>query len=281
MKNKAVTIVCIVLIIAAIICFGYIFINSKVKEENLKKEEEVTPSVSEDVVQREERGQNVNVNSRIGLQLKELIKYSEIYSNNIIDELDENGITSKEKLLVALDKIYRVQEYQSYLEYSEEYSSTYILPENMNKVISSAYYDATIIENEVDGILSYDENTNVYIIVPRGFATGSIEYTVEVPYKIVEYSDRIELTAYRVYVTKQIEMNETESIVNVNFFYDKSKSIEALTISNDEDFSDDNQVEYLKDKIDSNIIDSQSLESVKYTFIKLDDTYKISSFENI
>ena len=29
MKNKVVSIVCVVLIIAAIICFGYIFINSK------------------------------------------------------------------------------------------------------------------------------------------------------------------------------------------------------------------------------------------------------------
>ena len=49
MKNKAITIVCVFLIISAIICFGYIVINSKIKEE--KKEEK--PEETIDVVNNE------------------------------------------------------------------------------------------------------------------------------------------------------------------------------------------------------------------------------------
>jgi len=80
MRNKTITIVCTILILSAVICFGYIAINSKVKEN--KKAEEKTEEnvpVNEEVVEREERGQNINVNSRIGIQLKELIKYFFIF----------------------------------------------------------------------------------------------------------------------------------------------------------------------------------------------------------
>ena len=122
MKNKVVTIVCVILMILAIVCFGYIFINSKTKEKKQEeKENEVVENVDPEVVEREERGQNVNVNSRIGLELKELIKYSELYSNDITNKLDEIGVDSQSKLLVVLDNIYRIAEYQKYLEYSEEY----------------------------------------------------------------------------------------------------------------------------------------------------------------
>lgn len=282
MKNKAITIVCVFLIISAIICFGYIFINSKIKEEKKEeKPEETIDVVNNEVVEREERGQNVNVNSRIGQQLKELIKYSEIYSNDIIEELDKGGISSKTKLLVGLDKIYRKEEYQSYLGYSDEYNNTYILSTNMNQVISNSFVDSTLSEKDVDGILNYDNATNVYVVVPRAFQTGSIGYTLEIPYKITEYTDRVELEAYRIYVTKNIEMNQTESIVEISLYYDKAKSIKALTITNDPEYSENNQVNYVKEKIDSGEIKTDNIESVKYTFNQVDGEYKILSFGKI
>lgn len=282
MKNKAITIVCVFLIISAIICFGYIFINSKIKEEKKEeKPEETIDVVNNEIVEREERGQNVNVNSRIGQQLKELIKYSEIYSNDIIEELDKGGISSKTKLLVGLDKIYRKEEYQSYLGYSDEYNNTYILSTNMNQVISNSFVDSTLSEKDVDGILNYDNATNVYVVVPRAFQTGSIGYTLEIPYKITEYTDRVELEAYRIYVTKNIEMNQTESIVEISLYYDKAKSIKALTITNDPEYSENNQVNYVKEKIDSGEIKTDNIESVKYTFNQVDGEYKILSFGKI
>ena len=281
MKNKVVSIVCVALIIAAIICFGYIFINSKSKEKPADdvKQEETIDKDSTDVIEREERGKNINVNSRIGIQLKELIKYSDIYSNDIINELDNGGLTSKAKLLIGLDRIYRKSEYQSY---SEEYNNSYILPTNMNAVLSGIFQDPTVSSKEVDGILNYDTVTNVYVVVSRGFQTGSIGYTLEVPYKITEYSDRVELDAYRVYVTKTIEMNETQSITKTEMFYDKAKSRSALTIDeNNLDYTEEKQLDYIKDKVDTGVLNENSLEKVKYTFISNEGEYRIQSFEKI
>ena len=115
----------------------------------------------------------------------------------------------------------------------------------------------------------------------RGFQTGSIGYTLEIPYKITEYTDRIELEAYRIYVTKNIEMNQTESIVEISLYYDKAKSIKALTITNDPEYSENNQVNYVKEKIDSGEIKTDNIESVKYTFNQVDGEYKILSFGKI
>lgn len=282
MKNKVVTIVCVILMILAIVCFGYIFINSKTKEKKQEeKENEVVENVDPEVVEREERGQNVNVNSRIGLELKELIKYSELYSNDITNKLDEIGVDSQSKLLVVLDNIYRIPEYQKYLEYSEEYNSTYILPENINTILSDIFADNIITTKQVEGILNYDTSTNSYVVVSRAFQTGSIGYTLEIPYKITEYSDRAELLAYRVYITKNIEMNEAESIVKSDLYYDKEKSALALSITDDPDFTETTQIDYIKNKIDSGVIDENNLSSVKYTFVKLGGKYKINTFQNV
>lgn len=282
MKNKVVTIVCVILMILAIVCFGYIFINSKTKEKKQEeKENEVVENVDPEVVEREERGQNVNVNSRIGLELKELIKYSELYSNDITNKLDEIGVDSQSKLLVVLDNIYRIPEYQKYLEYSEEYNSTYILPENINTILSDIFADNIITTKQVEGILNYDTSTNSYVVVSRAFQTGSIGYTLEIPYKITEYSDRAELLAYRVYITKNIEMNEAESIVKSDLYFDKEKSALALSITDDPDFTETTQIDYIKNKIDSGVIDANNLASVKYTFVKLGGKYKINTFEKV
>lgn len=280
MKNKTITIVCTVLIICAIICFGYIAINSKVKE-NKKAEErpEENLPVNEEVIEREERGQNINVNSRIGLQLKELIKYSEIYSSDITNELDRNGISDKVKLLSTLDKIYRKDEYKQYLQYSEEYNSSYILPENMNTAISQTFVDSTITEKQIEDILSFDENTNSYVIIPRGFATGSIGYVLEVPYKVTEYSDRIEMLAYRVYVTKNIAMEAIESSINISLYYDKAKSSLAYSEAKDIDFLEVDELEYVKTIIDEGKIESNNLQTVKYIFTHEDSQYRIKNFE--
>lgn len=280
MKNKTITIVCTILILSAIICFGYIFINSKVKESKKAEEkpEENIP-VNEEIIEREERGQNINVNSRIGLQLKELIKYSEIYSSDITNELDRNGISDKVKLLSTLDKIYRKEEYKQYLQYSEESNNSYILPEDMNTVISQTFADTTISEKQVEDILSFDDNTNSYVIIPRGFATGSIGYVLEIPYKATEYSDRIEMLAYRVYVTKNIAMESIESSINIGLYYDKAKSSLAYNDVKDINFLDADEIEYVKTIVDEGKIDSSSLETVKYTFTQVDSQYRISNFE--
>ena len=284
MNKKVVNIVCIVLCVIAVLCIIFILVNTLISN-NETVESEVQPQdnvvVEEEQNERQERGQNVNVNSRIGLQLKELITYSEVYSNSIINELDDYGLTNNAKLLIALDKISRKEEYQSFMQYSDEYNSTYILPENMNTVLASTFADTTITNREITDVLSYDTSTNAYIILPRGFANGVMEYTLEIPYKITEYSDRIELLAYRVYITKNVQMQDIETTVKNDLYYDKSKSVLIMSLTDESVFNDSTQNDYIKTQIDNGVIDTANLESVKYTFTKTDSQYRISNFENI
>lgn len=286
MQNKTVNIVIGILIAAAVICFGYIFGSSILsnREKNKPKnevEEVVENEDEEDTNGRLERGQNVMLNSRAALPVRELIKYSEIYSNSIIDHLDREGVDDASKLLIGLDKIYRLADYNQYLRYSEEYSSTYIIPDEMNVVLSKAFSDPTIKSKNVDDILNYDETTNAYVVIPRGFPTGEISYTYEVPFKITEFADRLELLAYRVYAKKTIEMQEIESNQKIELFSDKAQTVLLYTIENDASFTENNQQDYIREKIEAGAIDKAQLTQVKYTFEKKDNEYKISKFEKV
>lgn len=282
MKNKVVTAVCIILVLLAIICFGYIFLNMN-KGKNEKKEEQVEENGgdNQEIIEREERGQNIIVTSRIGVQLKELIKLSEIYSNTVINELDQNGVDNEAKILFALDKVFRKPEFVEYVEYSETYSSTAIAAENIKKIIDDTFVDSDLTLTSIDGVVNYDEASQFFIIPPIGLEGGTLEYTVEVPYKITEYEDRIELLAYRLYITKKVEMNEAVSISQDEIYYDKAKTNLALIINDGSLETQTDQIDYLKSKIDEQSIDVNNLQSVKYTFKNEDEKYKIVSFEKI
>lgn len=284
MKNKAITIVCVILIIAAVICFGYIFLNSNEDVENPNPDNEPVaeqPQDEPEVNEREERGQNIIVTSRIGVQLKEVIRMSNMYSNVLVEELDKNGLSDEAKILFGLDKIFRKEEYMSYAEYSEEYSNTYITSENMHNVINATFIDKEVTDVGIDDTLPYDEATKCYIIPSIGFAGGTFNYTVEVPYKITEYSDRIELLAYRLYITKTVEMADMTTNIKNEIFYDKAKSLPALTVTDTSLENEASQVNNLKTKIDDKTIDSTNLESVQYTFKVEDSVYKLSEFKKI
>lgn len=284
MKNKAITIVCVILIIAAVVCFGYIFLNSNEDIETPNQDEQPVieqPQEEPEVEGREEKGQNIIVTSRIGVQLRELIRLSNMHSNSVIEELDKNGLTDQAKILFGLDKVFRKDEYMSYAEYSDEYSNTYITAQNMHTVINNTFIDSEIIDVSVGDTLPYDEATKCYIVPSIGYAGGTFGYTVEVPYKITEYSDRTELLAYRVYITKTVEMQDDVATIKNEIFYDKEKSLSALVITDASLDNEANQANYLKNKIDDKTIDSANLESVQYTFKVEDDGYKISEFKKI
>ncbi len=281
MKSKVVTILCCVLIILAIICFGYIFLNSSDKEEENKGQEPQTVEENNEVVEREERAKNVVVNSRIGVQLTNSIKYSNIYSNRIIDELDENGLSDKAKLLIALDKLYREEEYQNLMSYPEDYSSTYVTGENMQKILDDTFCNSDVNYMSIEQSLEYDSTSNVFTLVHIGYEGSSFNYTLEIPYQILQYSDRIELDAYRIYVTKNVQMQDITSNISNNLYYDKSKSVLAITLNDDVLGIESEQINYIKELIDNGSIDKNSLETVRYTFKNNNDSYKIDSFKTI
>lgn len=282
MKNKVITIVCVILAFAAIGCFGYIFLNSNneepvVENNNNNNQQQEEPVQEEEPINREEKGQNIVVTSRIGVLLTEQIKYSDLYSNMIIEEMDINGLSSKAKILVAIDKTYRKQEYQQYRQDAEDYSSTYITSANMNKIINDTFLNTSVENINIDGVVEYDAQTQNFTLLSMGFQAGILNYTVEIPYKITEYADRIELLAYRVYITKTVEMVDIETTVKNEVYYDKAKSILALTETDDSIFNED----YIKNKINDRTIDANNLEEVQYTFKQDDSSYKIDSFKKI
>ncbi len=284
MNKKAVTIVCVILALFALVSFGYIFINSNQEVEQKSN----TPSDGDAVIEnpideepREERGQNVILTSRIGLLLTEAIRYSNVYSNYIQDELDSNGLSNNAKLLISLDKINRKADYSGYIGYSEEYASTYVLADNMKKVIEDTFVDTQISYSGIENVMSYDEATSSFIIFPSGFEAGSISYCVEVPYKITQYSDRIELLAYKLYVTQTIKMEGITTIVENKIYYDKAKSVLAISTTDQSFTNEQNQVDYLREKIESEEIEISSVEKVKYTFNQTEDKYKMLSYEEI
>ena len=282
MKSKVVTIVCCILIILAIICFGYIFLNSNEKEEennNISTEQEVEEN--NEVVEREERAKNVVVNSRIGNQLTEHIKYSNIYSNRIIEELDENGLSDKAKLLIALDKLYRNDDYQSLMSYPEDYSATYITGENMQKILDDTFYNSNTNFMSIEESLEYDNSNNLFTLVHIGYEGASFNYTLEIPYQILQYSDRIELQAYRVYITKNVQMQEITSNISNNLYYDKSKSLPAITLNDEVLGMESEQIEYIRGLIEDGTLDKNKLESVQYTFKNNNDIYKLDGFKKI
>ena len=277
MKNKAVTTVCAVLIVLAVICFGYIFVNSLVKEKKAEKKEEDIEQEQE-VVEREERSQNIVLTSRVGAQLKELINYSNVYANNIVDELDNNGLSDRAKLLISLDKSYRKEQYQSFVNYSEQYQNTYITSANMQSIISDIFYNKEIKDNSSQETVIYDAISDVYVVIQDELNKNGISYPLEVPYKITEYSDRAELLAYRVYVTNQYEESEDVPDITSSVYYDKLKQQLTYSTEDTQLVGADTQLDYLSNLINQNIIDKNKLQVVKYTYKKDETTYKISDF---
>ena len=278
MKNKAVTTVCAVLIVLAVICFGYIFVNSLVKEKKDEKKEEDIEQKQEEVVEREERSQNIVLTSRVGAQLKELINYSNVYANNIVDELDNNGLSDRAKLLISLDKSYRKEQYQSFVNYSEQYQNTYITRANMQSIINDIFYNKEIKDNSSQETVIYDAISDVYVVIQDELNKNGISYPLEVPYKITEYSDRAELLAYRVYVTNQYEESEDVPNITSSVYYDKLKQQLAYSTEDTQLVGADTQLDYLSNLINQNIIDKNKLQVVKYTYKKDETTYKISDF---
>ena len=316
MKNKVITIVCTVFIILAVCCFVYIFIN-------IGNEEVVTPNEKDDIPQestnpREERPQNIVVTSRIGVQLKNIIRYSNVYASYITDEIDENGISDKARLLIALDKLYKKEEYKEYRQYSEEYNSTYITKVNMQNIFNDYFVNKNVENINADNLLIYDAGSDSFIIGPAENYSQSLSYAIEIPYKISEYSDRVELLAYRIYVVNSQEVptaltqeetvpednedavgdvddaniDEEEQVDNTpiidnpksivtDLYYDKAKQDHILTSYEASLVNEQTQSDYIRQLINNGTIDSEKLEVVQYTFKVENRQYRLDSFKKV
>lgn len=280
MNKKAITVVCTIMILLAAICVGYIVVNSG-KPMPQKKVQEEEVEQGKEPVQRQERSQNILLNSRVGGQLTNLIRYSNIYSSRLTEELDENGISNKFKILSAFDKIISREEYQEYVGYSETYSNTYVLASNMKKAISNLFMDDTYKDENISGVLYYDEETKSYAMITTGVQGVVEKFVVEVPFKIFEYSDRIELYAYRVYVNQSVQTVDDNDTVVTDIYYNSERTDKAMSFEGIGEFYESNQIEFLKKQLDDGKIYEAKLEQIKYTIKQDGNNFKFSGYEKV
>ena len=289
MNKKAVNVVVTIMVLLAAICVGYILINVGKTEPQRKIKEEEEVQQEQEVVQRQERSQNILLNSRIGGQLTDLIRYSNLYSSKLVEELDANGFSNKFKILLAFDKILSREEYKDFIGYSEKFSNTYVLADNMKSTISNLFEDDKYTDENIGGVLYYDEETKSYAMITTGVQGFVEKFVVEVPFKIFEYSDRIELYTYRVYINQSVKTTTTEETTDANgnniivtdIYYNPERTDKALSFEGMGEFNEANQIDFLKKQLDDGKIYEAKLEQIKYTIKQVDGKFKFSDYEKI
>ena len=289
MNKKAVNVVITIMILLAAICVGYIIVNQGKAEPQKKAKEEEEVQQEPEIVQRQERSQNILLNSRVGGQLTDLIRYSNKYSSRLTEELDENGISNKFKILLSFDKIISREEYKDYIGYSEKYGNTYVLASNMKNAISNLFTEDQYTDENINGVLYYDQETKSYAMITTGVQGLVEKFVVEVPFKIFEYSDRIELYTYRVYVNQSVkegsvtegEEEKSNDVIVTDIYYNPERTDKALSFEGVGEFYESNQIEFLKKQLDDGKIYEAKLEQIKYTIKQDGNSFKFSGYEKI
>lgn len=293
MKKK--TIIIFIALFCFLMCFllGYIIINRSNNELNQEEgfESEVINNNEpinnnkENIEPSEQKATNILTNSKIGMEILKNFNITNIYSSEFYKLLDSEGLSNKVKTSMAFINIMQGNNYVYMLEYSEETADTYISKENMMTAINDIFYNSKdVFSKDIIYNFEYDEENSRYVIPAIGIGNKDNKIVIEVPYEILEYSDRYELSMYRLYLVQNMENldNEEEVYIKNNIYYDEMISNVACEVTEDEINSDVNtQRTILKKYIDSNNIDKTKLQKVKYTLIKDGENYKIDKYEKL
>ena len=199
MKNKTIiTIIVTILVLVAIVSLGYILLNGKEENKNINNviDEKVENEVVENIENKDD-GENVSIKSRRGIEvLSNLDFVSNLYSNLYYDELDSYGLSNNAKVIASFIQIVTTQKYQNLIK--EEDMQTYISKYDLENVAKEIFADTKyLVHSPLFGNGSYVEEEGRYYIPSTGYS--NLDYTIEVPYKITEFNDRVEVLAYRIY----------------------------------------------------------------------------------
>ena len=280
MKNKTIiTVIVTILVLVAVISLGYILLNGKEENKNINNviENNVENEVIEDV-EKIDNGENVTIKSRRGIEvLTNLDFVSNLYSNLYYDELDSYGLSNNAKVIASFIQIVTTQKYQNLIK--EEDMQTYISKYDLEYVAKEIFADTNyLVHAPLFGSGSYVEEDGRYYIPSTGYS--NLDYTIEVPYKITEFDDRVEVVAYRVYVSTTINTENEENItITDTIYYDRAMLQKAIELKNGElSNNEENKVDFIRDLISSKSIDESNLTSVKYTRKKENDKLLISDY---
>ncbi|MDD3303603.1 MAG: hypothetical protein PHP54_01650 [Clostridia bacterium] len=284
MKKKVIIGIIIALCIGGLATLGYIITNNVVNSKEGKKSQTNTEqNNNQENTNTTNQGdnkdtyQNVVLNSRVGLRILEKFNISNIYSDTLYNELDSNGFSNKAKLLYTyITIISNTEKYSGILRVSGEYAGNHITKADFEMVAKSLFgNDVKLEHGNVIGEKSYDATTGNYIIMPIGFAGESVNFTLEVPYEIKEYSDRVEVSFYRVYCNQYSDSENIDGKMYTKLFYDKNRAVEIENTDNEEMLDPTTQINYVNTKISSGSINKSKLDTRTYTLKNEDGNYVI------
>ena len=278
MKNKAITITVAILVIVAISSIIYILFNRESVQNSVENNVVEENKEENEIEEKVDNGENVKVDSRRGLQiLKNLDFVSKMYSNKYYDELDSYGISNNAMVIASYIKIATLEDYANLLH--QEGIDTYFTKSDLENVAKETFLDASeIIHVPVFGADSYVAMEGKYVISSIGFS--NLDYAIEVPYKITEYDDRVEVESYRLYANTTVNADEDlEMTVTDTLYYDRAMLEVAYEFENAELTNNEHvQSSFIREKIDANELDKEKLVTVKYVLTKQDDKLLISDY---
>lgn len=283
MKNKVIIGIISVLGVIALISFGYILLNNKNKNNdnsvtnNTVIENKVQEEIKEE--EKENKGENVAIDSKRGIEILSNLDFvSKIYSNLYYDEIDSYGISNNAKIIASYIKIITQERYSNLLKQDD--IDTYFYKADLENVAKETFADASNIAHApLFGTESYVKEEGKYVIPSSGYR--NVDYSVDIPYKITEYDDRVEVISYRVYASTVITpKDEYDVIVTDEIYYDRAMKLRALVLENAElSNNEGDERNYITDLIEEGKIDKTNLTSVTYTLKKIEDKLLISDYK--
>ena len=294
MNKKVVTIILIILAVIACAAISYIIAKTSTKSnsgEVTQESEDVTQStqVENNNVEASEDNlttniyQNVVLNSKIGNEILSQINIPDMYSKQIFEELDKNGITDKLRIMYTFALMSTDANYTDYMRVSEDFIGNYITKEDLEKIAKTFFANTENLKHQ--NIFSeeiYNDETGVYVIVAKGFGGSDVEYIMPVPYKITEYNDYVEVELYKVYITRfndytKMDENASKDVV----FYNSNRTEKSVEINDERMYTNEGRLSVINEKIENEEIEKEKLDKIKITLNKENGKYLISDYKNI
>lgn len=284
-KKKIIIIAIVLLILVVCIATGYIISlkaiakneNKFVKMYTIEDEKDGTSqvNVNEDNIK---DYKNVVLTSKIGNKILSKFCISNTYSNYLSKKLDSEGLSKDAKMLFTYVTIVSNYEYHNMIKQEEYYY--YVLAEDFENVYKTLFgkdenvKHGSFMEQEI-----YDKEKNIYKYITLGYAGIDYDFTIEVPCKIREYEDRVEVDFYRIYATSKYVLKTDSADEQKIVLYSDSKRENEIYSSDDQRLQDnDSQIEYINELIENKEIKTDYIEKVTYYLKENNEEYFIKLF---
>ena len=284
MKNKFITITIIISSVVLIVALIFVLIGLNNNESNIvdkdtNNEDSINDSNSNLLNNKYE---NILVSSKVGKDIIDIVSVSNVYSKAFVNELQINGLNDKAKRIFAYMKITKDEKYANVHKTSDEYTGYYFTSSDLQAVVNEYFYDSDNIQH---GIVTqehtYDSINKNYIVMPVGFGGSDFDFVIEVPYEIREYSQKIEIYMYRVYVESKLDLQDNVENIRDNIYYDIDKKDKALDIESGTLSYEADQASIISDYISLGKLEKNKLFRIKYELNKKDEKYILSGYEEI